>query len=52
MLIFEGLYLLRTGLVIGVHGGFGIAAIIIYIAGIIPEYLGTDERYGRYPSSD
>lgn len=30
MLIYEGLYLLRTGLLIGVPAGFGIAALVIY----------------------
>lgn len=30
MLIFEGLYLLRTGLVVGVPGGFGLAVLVIY----------------------
>lgn len=30
MLFYEGLYLLRTGLIIGIPGGFGIAALIIY----------------------
>lgn len=30
MLLFEGLYLLRTGLLIGLPGGFGLAVAIIY----------------------
>ncbi|MFA5524607.1 MAG: FtsX-like permease family protein [Tissierellales bacterium] len=30
ILICEGLYLLRTGLVIGIPGGFGLAALIVY----------------------
>ena len=30
MLLYEGLYLLRTGLLIGIPGGFGLAAAIVY----------------------
>ncbi|WP_352418197.1 FtsX-like permease family protein [Proteiniborus sp.] len=30
IILFEGLYLLRTGLLIGIPGGFGLAVIIIY----------------------
>lgn len=30
MLLYEGLYLLRTGLLIGIPGGFGLAALIVF----------------------
>jgi len=30
ILLYEGLYLLRTGLLIGILGGFGLAAIVVY----------------------
>lgn len=46
MLIYEGLYLLRTGLFVGVPTGFGLAAIIVYS---MNTFGGRDIRFHVIP---